>query len=163
MTIKQKQQDLFTDRQTIPVFRVELVRERSFETPITTCPADVAPVVSGYLRRADREHFVVVMLATNLRIIGLNTAHVGSLDASVVNAREVFKPAILANASKIVVAHNHPSGNLEPSQADIRVTRQLREAAKTLQIDLLDHVIVGSSQNDPNATGFYSFAEAGLI
>lgn len=147
--------DLFTDQ--IPVFRVELVRERTFNGPIVTTPSDVARVACEYLKRADREHFIVIMLATNARVIGINTAHVGSLSASIVNAREVFKPAILANAASIIVAHNHPSGNLEPSREDIRVSKRLVEAGKLLEIPVLDSLIVTSDGR------YTSLAERGLL
>lgn len=147
--------DLF--RTQIPVFRVELVCERTFDGPIVTTPAEVAPVACEYLKRADREHFIVIMLATNARIIGINTAHIGSLAASIVNTREVFKPAILANAASIIVAHNHPSGNLEPSREDVRVSKRLVEAGKLLEIPVLDSLIVTQSGQ------YTSLAERGLL
>jgi DNA repair protein RadC len=80
-----------------------------------------------------------------------------------VHPREVFREAIRAAASAIICAHNHPSGDPAPSAADIRVTRQLREAALTVEIDLLDHVIVGSPVADPAGVGWYSFRSAGLL
>jgi len=75
-----------------------------------------------------------------------------------VNPREVLRPCILCNASAFAVAHNHPSGDTDPSRADIQVTRQLREAGKTIGIPLLDHVILGDAYSTP-----YSFNEAGLV
>jgi DNA repair protein RadC len=81
-----------------------------------------------------------------------------------VHPREVFKPAILASAASVVVSHNHPSsGDPHPSSADLQVTRQLREAAQVLGIDLLDHVVVGTKEGDPAGKGYYSFREAGLL
>jgi DNA repair protein RadC len=80
-----------------------------------------------------------------------------------VHPREVFKEAIRLSASAILVAHNHPSGDPAPSRADIQVTRQLREAAKVIGIDLLDHIILGQKSKDPRGIGLYSFNEAGLI
>lgn len=130
-------------RQWIPIYGVELVRKQKIPRPVVTSPDDIAGVLSSFLARADRECFVVVMLATSLQVIGVNVAHVGSLSASVVHAREVFKPAILANASSIVVGHNHPSGNLEPSPADIAVSRELVAAGKLLSIPLLDSLVIG--------------------
>jgi DNA repair protein RadC len=85
------------------------------------------------------------------------------VDSTLVAPREVFRGAILASASALVVAHNHPSGDPAPSQADIRVTRVLREAAKILEIELMDHVIVGDVKADPQKVGYYSFREAGLL
>ena len=156
-TNEKNQPNLFTDDLSIPVFRIELVRERTFTAPLALSPEDIAPGVCRYLERADREHFVVIMLATNCRIIGINTCHIGSLDSSVVSAREVFKPAILANAAKIVAAHNHPSGSLQPSTADIRVTRRLVEAGGLLGIPVLDSLIIGHDGE------FASLAAKGII
>ena len=142
---------------SIPVFRVELVRERPFDGPIVRGPNEVAPVACAYLARADREHLIVLMLATSGRLIGINTAHVGSLSASVACPREIFKPAILANAASIVICHNHPSGNLEPSREDVAVTKRLVEAGKLIEIPVLDHLIIGHDGR------FTSLAERGLL
>ena len=75
----------------------------------------------------------------------------------------MFKPAFLASASAIIVAHNHPSGDPTPSAADMQVTRQLREAAKILDIMIIDHVVVGHPESDPAGLGLYSFRSAGLL
>jgi DNA repair protein RadC len=80
-----------------------------------------------------------------------------------VSPKEVFRGAIVAGAVAMIVAHNHPSGDPAPSSADSQVTRSLREAARILDIELLDHVIVGDEKADPNRRGFYSFREAGLL
>ena len=109
------------------------------------------------------EHFYVVALNRKNFPLGRTQVTKGTATASLVNAREVFRPAILAGASAVIVCHNHPSGDPSPSQADIRATRQLRSAAQILQIDLLDHVIIGDASIDPAGIGYYSFAEAGLL
>jgi DNA repair protein RadC len=75
----------------------------------------------------------------------------------------VFRIAIQHGATAIVCAHNHPSGDPGPSAADVQVTRQLREAAKTVDIELLDHVVVGEPSADPQGRGYYSFREAGIL
>jgi DNA repair protein RadC len=75
----------------------------------------------------------------------------------------VFKIAVLSSAAAIVVAHNHPSGDPAPSSADLQVTRRLREAALAMDIDLIDHVIVGLPEDDPAGKGYYSFRSAGLL
>lgn len=87
----------------------------------------------------------------------------GTASSSLVHPREVFREAIRLGALSIVAVHNHPSGDPNPSSADIQVTRQLREASRTVGIDLLDHIIVGNSAGDPGGRGFYSFHEAGLL
>jgi DNA repair protein RadC len=82
---------------------------------------------------------------------------------TLVSPREVFRGVIIAGAVALVAAHNHPSGDPSPSAADIQVTRRLREAANTLEIDLLDHVICGDAKADPRGVGHFSFREAGLL
>ena len=77
--------------------------------------------------------------------------------------REVFRAAIETSASAVVCVHNHPSGDPSPSAADVRVTRTLREAAQTVDIALLDHVIVGDAAHDPTGLGYYSFRDAGVL
>lgn len=141
----------------VPVFAVELVKERMIDGPVVTGPAGVAQFAIQFLERADREHFVVVMLSTSGRIIGVHTAHVGSLNASVVRAADVYKAAILSNAAAIVAFHNHPSGNTEPSAEDIAVTRQLVEAGRVIGIPVRDHLIVTPSGD------YVSLAERGAI
>lgn len=87
----------------------------------------------------------------------------GTATASLAHPREVFRAAIVAGCTGIVVAHNHPSGDPSPSAADIQVTRQLREASRILAIDLVDHVVLGRPEMDPAGRGFYSFRDAGLL
>jgi len=109
------------------------------------------------------EKFWVLSLNRKNRLLKCQPVTSGTATASLVHPREVFREAIRNSASALVCAHNHPSGDPSPSQADIRATRQLREAARTVQLDLLDHVIIGQSEHDPSGQGFYSFAEAGLL
>jgi DNA repair protein RadC len=127
-------------------------------------PERVAEYVrSGMDEHAAVETFWVVCLDRKNKPISRSMVTMGTATNSLVHPREVFRYAILQSASAIIVAHNHPSGDPTPSSADIQVTRQLREAAKTVCIDLLDHVIVGNKEDDPNRIGFYSFRQAGLL
>lgn len=87
----------------------------------------------------------------------------GTATAALAHPREVFRSAIRESAAAVICVHNHPSGDPAPSAPDVQVTRQLREAAKAVEIDLLDHVIVGSPSADPVGRGFYSFREAGML
>ena len=87
----------------------------------------------------------------------------GTATNSLVHAREVFRPAILANATGVFLGHNHPSGDPAPSRADIQVTRQMRDAGSLLGIYVLDHLIIGRREDDPLALGYYSFNDAGLL
>jgi DNA repair protein RadC len=105
-------------------------------------PEDAAKYLDE-LKHCQQEHFVVLFLNTKNEVIGKKTVFIGSLNASIVHPREVFKEALLRSAASIVVGHNHPSGNPEPSREDIEVTKRLIEVGKMVGIELLDHVIIG--------------------
>jgi DNA repair protein RadC len=105
----------------------------------------------------DREHFLGLYLNSANGLITVYTVSVGTLNASLVHPREVFKMALMVNAASVIVAHNHPSGNAEPSSEDVALTRQLVEAGQILGIPLHDHIII-TEEN-----GYTSFAERGLI
>jgi DNA repair protein RadC len=141
-----------------PVYRVCLVREASVQMERIQLRGSetAATLLRTYLAHVDREHFVVIMLDRKNRIIGINTVSVGSLTASVVHPREVYKPAILANAAAIVCGHNHPSGDPAPSSEDRTITRRLVLAGEALGIRILDHIIIGEQ-------GHFSFADEGLL
>jgi DNA repair protein RadC len=111
----------------------------------------------------EKEHFLVMILNQKNKIKGIEVVSTGTQNSSLVHSREVFRTAIRDGAAAIIVAHNHPSGNPSPSAADIRVTRQLREASEILGISLLDHVIIGLPEESDDGTGFYSFNEVGLL
>jgi len=131
---------------SIPGFRIALAREpgvKLAERPRLTTPQEAARVLAQYVGESDREQFVVALLTVRHRLIGLHTVSVGCLTSSLVHPREVFKPALLASAAALVVAHNHPSGDPEPSAEDIALTRRLVSAGTLLGIEVLDHVILG--------------------
>jgi len=109
------------------------------------------------------EKFWVLCLNRKNRLMRRHEATSGTATSSLIHPREVFREAIRVGASAVICAHNHPSGDPAPSSADIQVTRQLREASKTVDIDLLDHVVIGRRESDPAGLGFYSFREAGLL
>src|SRR5690606_22475695 len=109
------------------------------------------------------EKFWVLCLNRKNRLIRQHEATSGTASSSLVHPREVFREAIRHGASAVICAHNHPSGDPAPSAADIKVTRQLREASAVLSIDLLDHVVLGNAASDPKGAGFYSFQESGLL
>lgn len=144
---------------TTPVYRVMLVHEANLEIPerCIRSPDDAARIVLEYLRGVDREHFVGLYMNSANRLIGLHTISVGILNSSLVHPREFFKVALYMSAASVIAAHNHPSGNSEPSSEDIAITKQLVEAGKILGIPLHDHVIVTEHN------GFVSFAERGLL
>jgi DNA repair protein RadC len=105
-------------------------------------PDDVVALVGRKLRDETREHFVALLLNARHECIAVETVSIGSLNASIVHPREVFRPAVTAAAASIVVAHNHPSGDPEPSEEDVAITRRLAEAGELLGIGLLDHIVV---------------------
>lgn len=109
------------------------------------------------------EKFWVLCLNRKNRLLKQVEVTSGTATSSLAHPREVFREAIRHGATAVVCVHNHPSGDPAPSAADVQVTRQLRDAAKAVDIDLLDHVIVGRSAADPLGRGFYSFRESGIL
>ena len=143
----------------VPLYTTRLVRERTFTFPTrdqVRSPADAAAVLAEYFSDRDREEFVVAFLDTANTLTGLHVASVGGLAASIVEPRQVFKAAVLANAAAVLLAHNHPSGNPEPSREDVAVTRQLVEAGKVMGVPVHDHLILTDH-------GHTSLAERGLM
>lgn len=116
---------------------------RSAEKPTVTTPEDVVAVCAPQLRGLDREHFWALALNTKNRLLRTFEVSVGSLSASIVHPRELFRDAVKISAASIVAVHNHPSGDPTPSGADIQLTRRLVRAGDVLGIELLDHVIIG--------------------
>ena len=100
-----------------------------------------------YLQQEKTEHFVVLLLDTQLQLIRRQTVHIGTLDQSLAGVREVFREAIQAGAASIILAHNHPSGDPTPSPEDRLTTREFSEAGQILNIHVIDHVIVGNPQS----------------
>lgn len=121
--------------------------------------AYLAPVVAGL----EVEKFWVLCLNRKNRLLRRVEVTSGTAASTLVHPREVFRTAIREAASGVICVHNHPSGDPGPSSADIRVTRQLREASRTVEIELVDHIILGNKAADPHGTGYYSFRSAGFI
>lgn len=109
------------------------------------------------------EKFWALCLDRKNRLLRRVEVTSGTATNTLVHPREVFREAIRLSSTAVIVAHNHPSGDPAPSRADMKATRQLREAANVVGIDLLDHIILGQKGKDPKGIGFYSFNEAGLI
>lgn len=123
--------------------RQELEREAVYESYDIKDPQSVVRAVRGTIKDKAKEHFKLILLNTRNKIIGLSTVSIGTLSASLVHPREVFKDAIRHSASSVVMAHNHPSGDPEPSEEDLKITRRLVESGKILGIEVLDHIIIG--------------------
>jgi len=108
-----------------------------------TKPEDVYEVVRDELTRSDRERFLSILLSTKNTVIGIETVGIGTINTCMVTARELFKSAFLANAHSIILCHNHPSGDLTPSNEDIALTGKIVNAGEILGIEVCDHLIVG--------------------
>jgi len=108
------------------------------------------------LRIVKKEHFVVLYLNARNQLIHKETVSIGTLNASLIHPREVFKPAIDYLAASIIIAHNHPSGDVDPSEEDIEITKRIKEAGKIMGIEIADHIIVTKES-------FLSFQERGLV
>ena len=119
-------------------------------------PRSVVKAISASIKDKAKEHFKLILLNARNKILGISTISIGSLNASIVHPREVFKDAIMHNAYSVVLAHNHPSGDTEPSEDDLTITKRFLEAGKILGIEVLDHIIISKN-------GFFSFKEKGLI
>ncbi len=122
-----------------------------------TSPHVVVKAVRSTIQDKAKEHFKLVLLNVRNAILGISTISVGTANASLVHPREVFKKAIAHSASSVVLAHNHPSGNAEPSEDDVKLTQRLVEAGRLLGIEVLDHIIVTATDE------FVSFKERGLL
>ena len=136
---------------------MQMVREKSlsYNAPRITSAAGVYNALAEYACK-DQEHFLTITLDGRSNILEKRVIHIGTLNQSLVHPREVFRPAILDNAAGIIICHNHPSGTLEPSRADVSITQRLKEVAKLVGIELLDHVIISKN-------GYYSFSDEGLL
>ncbi len=135
---------------------LELGRRRNchLRAPIKS-PSDIVPFVKNYAV-SEKEHFLLVTLNGGHEIIQIHVVTVGTLNRTLIHPREIFSIAIRENAAAIIVSHNHPSGNCEPSDEDLHVTDQLKKVSVIMGIELLDHVIVSRE-------GYFSFLENKLL
>lgn len=128
------------------VAALELGRRLSVETeerPLISSPADAAAMLQYEMRTLEQEELRVILLNTRNRVLGIETVYRGSINCAQVRVGEIFKTAIRRNAPALILAHNHPSGDPAPSPDDIAITRAIVQAGKLLDIDLLDHLILG--------------------
>jgi len=131
--------------------------------PLMREPSDIARHLQPRTQGLEVEKFWTLCLNTRRRLLRCVEVSSGTATASLAHPREVFREAIRLSAACVAVAHNHPSGDPEPSSADVGITRQLREAARVMGIELVDHVILGRPESDPSGRGFFSFRLAGLM
>ncbi|THF83796.1 RadC family protein [Cohnella fermenti] len=133
-----------------------VARSRLPEMPRITKPQDAAELLMEELRHYREEHFICLFLNTKNQVVGRQTLSIGSLNASVVHPREVFRAAIRRSSASILCAHNHPSGDPSPSPEDIQITKRLAEAGQLLGIELLDHLVIGDNR-------YISLKESGCL
>jgi DNA repair protein RadC len=127
-------------------------------------PESVVNAIWASIKDKAREHFKLILLNHRHRIIGISTISIGTLNASLVHPREVFKDAIKHSAASVVLAHNHPSGDPEPSEDDLTITKRLIETGKILGIEVLDHIIITKNiRKNGTKNSFLSFKNKGLI
>lgn len=143
-------------KKRIPIVTLKLIREKSimYAKRRITSPGDAVSLFRDYMGDLDREHFLLMGLNMKNEPVVLETVHIGSLSASIVHPREVFKSAILSNAACVMVCHNHPSDDCEPSGEDVSVTERLAQAGDLIGITLLNHLIIGTE-------GYVSLKERG--
>jgi DNA repair protein RadC len=120
--------------------------ESPLERPQILSPADAANLVMVEMQSLEQEHLKVILLDTKHRVVETPTIYKGSLNASIVRVGELFREAIRANAAAVIVAHNHPSGDPTPSREDLAITRQMVEAGQLLDINVLDHIVIGQGR-----------------
>lgn len=144
------------------IARRVLQHEQSL-SPILGDPAQIADYMRPFVLGLQVERFWTLCLNRKNRLLRRVDVSSGTTSSTLIHPREVFREAIREGASAIVCVHNHPSGDPAPSAADIRATRTLREAARTVEIDLLDHIIVGNAGADPTGMGYYSFRSSGIL
>lgn len=133
-----------------------LARRAASDRPAIRKPEDAAKLVMEDLRSELREHFVCLFLNTKNQVLARETLSVGTLNASLVHPREVFRAAIKRGSASIICLHNHPSGDPTPSPEDIALTRRLQEAGALIGIDVLDHIVIGDGR-------FISLKEQGYL
>lgn len=140
-----------------------LLAQREVVPPQLEHPGQVLAFFQAELLALGVEKFWVLSLNRRNRLLRRDEVSSGTATSALVHPREVFREAIKAGACGIIAVHNHPSGDPAPSSADLQITRQLAAAARTVEITLLDHVILGQPTRDPAGRGYYSFREAGLL
>ncbi len=147
-------------RSRVPLYRIVLDRTGSIAkegTAVVDCAGVAAKLFREFLGDVPEEHFVLAVLDCRRRVIGVSEVSVGTLSASLVHPREVFRTAILLNGAAIIVCHNHPSGDSSPSTEDREVTKRLTRAGELIGIPVADHVVLGEGGS------YYSFRERGLM
>ena len=147
----------------VSIYRVSLVKDKSisFGQRRMNNSQEAQSLIQSLIKmqgQSDREQFCVILLSAKNEIIGLNIVSIGGLSSTSVYPREVLKPAILANSAAMILCHNHPSNDLEPSPDDLAITKRIVQASEIVGITVHEHIIISMDDNR-----YYSFADNGLI
>lgn len=132
-----------------------LMSTQSEERPVVKSPADIANLLQGEMSFLEQEEMRVVLLNTKNQILSIPRVYKGSINTSLIRVSELFREAVRENCATLVVVHNHPSGDPAPSPEDVKVTEQIVKAGKLLDIEVLDHIIIGQQR-------YISLKERGL-
>ena len=147
-----------SDKYELENVTIRMVTERPlFSSEPMSSPEAAVRVMHNLMKDLDREMFAVINLQADLKPINMNIVSIGALNASIAQPREILKSVVLSNAYSVILIHNHPSGKLKPSPEDINVTGKMMEVLNLLDVELLDHVILGPDDR------YYSFREMGTI
>lgn len=131
----------------IAIVDIALVKDKSITLDIDGRDGRrVAKFLNEFIGPSDREHFVMVALNARGRVVAVNEISVGTVTASLAHPREIFKAAILSNASAIIIAHNHPSNEVDPSEEDLRLTQRVKQAGEIMGISIVDHYVLGAEE-----------------
>lgn len=138
--------------------KLKLIRERSksYKPVHIHTPQEVYDFLKNTLVSSDKERVISILLDNRNKIIGVDEVSIGTLNSSIVHPREIFKSAILSNATSFILAHNHPSGDPDPSREDLELTKTIQKASEFFGIDLLDHIVIGNGN-------FISFKDRGYL
>lgn len=145
------------------IFEIQrrLLAEYQTIRPLIDSPENAVKALAG-IENEPQEHCKLLLLDTRHRLIKIETLSIGTIDSSLVHPRDIFRIAISCNAAAYILAHNHPSGDPSPSQADTKMTREIIKASEIMRIQILDHVIIGKPSTD-NPKGFVSLKEQGIL
>ena len=146
---------MMKDNLGLPIVRVRLEQDRAIGKESVNTQDKAVEYIIREFADLDREVFMILNLDTALRPINLNVVSMGTLSETMVHPREVFKASILSNASSMICIHNHPGGDVTPSDPDIAVTNRLTECGKILGIEVADHLIIGGRDGT-----YFSFQES---
>ena len=133
-------------RKRVDIVSLKVCKESSilYEPRKISSPLDALELCKNFLENLDREQMIAISLNTKNEPTNVSVVSIGTLNSSMAHPREIYKVAVMSNANSIIIAHNHPSGDVKPSKEDISITKRLKEVGEIIGINLIDHIIIGS-------------------